>query len=221
MSLRNSFTPYNSNVATMVFIGTSFDCTAILNAVAMVVKKLAAAPDMLKSYLKKNVFRFCSIKVLTVYVAFNMNNCVTFGRLRCVEGTKYDVKESVKRTMNLFPTDFEGFDICEFCHYSSFVEISFPLKKKKVLCKLTPRKNWLPLVWCWTLHASKFFFYNFNEFSLPNRVCCNSTEYNRWILKDLLLKHSIAKISFQHWKNSAKMPASEKFRKKLHAQSSK
>ena len=33
--------------------------------------------------------------------------------------------------MNLFPTDFEGFDICEFCHYSSFVEISSPSKKKK------------------------------------------------------------------------------------------
>ena len=141
MSLRNSFTPYNSNVATMVFIGTSFDCTAILNAVAMVVKKLAAAaPDMLKSYLKKNVFRFCSIKVLTVYVAFNMNNCVTFGRIRCVQGTKYDVKESVKRTMNLFPTDFEGFDICEFCHYSSFVEISSPSKKKSPLLTHAAKK---------------------------------------------------------------------------------
>ena len=63
MSLRNSFTPYNSNVATMVFIGTSFDCTAILNAVAMVVKKLAAAaPDMLKSYLKKMSFGFVQSK---------------------------------------------------------------------------------------------------------------------------------------------------------------
>lgn len=158
MSLRNSFTPYNSNVATMVLIGTSFDCTAILNAVAMVVKKLAAAPDMLKSYLKKNVFRFCSIKVLTVYIAFNMNNCVTFGRLRCVQGTKYDVKESVKRTMKLFPTDFEGFDICEFCYYSSFVEITFPLKKKKSSVNSRREKTDFPQYDVGHCTALSFFF---------------------------------------------------------------
>ena len=144
MSLRNSFTPYNSNVATMVLIGTSFDCTAILNAVTMVVKKLAAVPDMLKSYLKKNVFWFCSIKVLTVYVTLNINNCVTFGRLRCVQGTKYDVKQSVNRTINLFPRDFEGFDICEFCHCSSFVEISSPSKKKKSFVNSRREKTDLP-----------------------------------------------------------------------------
>lgn len=78
--------------------------------------------------------------------------------------------------MKLFPTDFEGFDICEFCYYSSFVEITFPLKKKKSSVNSRREKTDFPQYDVGHCTALSFFFIVLTSFLY--QIGCAVTQLN-------------------------------------------